>query len=235
MKTSQITFIKSSNKAKETLFTNDLIPKASNASVAKWLKTASDEEISGLAINSGWKVDTIIVPASLANTIPQDVKAIDAKIIDSKGRPQVVSSYNLAFAKTRTEDVYAKDLETGKGVKTGQKVLAFVFHFGDATIKTYSNMLKEAYRKGELEKGDLIPFRAESCVSTHVPAKNGDPSYFFWEGATLEAGSDVMQDARDFTERREAKIATYSKAGQQKIAENRATAELKEFEEEFGY
>ena len=233
MKTVQINFIASSNKAKDTLFTNKLIDKASNAQVAKWLKTASDEEINDLAIDSGWTAEMVIVPSAIANTIPEGVEVADISIVDSKGRNQVVPSYNLPFLKTRTEDVYAKDPVTGKGKKTGQKVLAFVFQFGEQTIKTYSLMLNEAYKKGELERGTIVPFRADSCKAEHVPAKNGQPSYHFWQGATLEAGSEMMQDARVFIERRDAKFATLSKDAQARVIDLSADKQAEAFLAEF--
>ena len=230
MKTRQITFIESSNKAKNTLFKTGLIPKESKQAVAKWLKTATDEEIEGLALDSDWEEDTIIIPSAIANTIPTGVKKILAKIIASKGNPLSVEAYNLPFLKTRTEDVYHKDPVSGKGVKTGQKILAFIFTFGDQTIKTYSLMLMEAFRKGELEKGDIVPFKADSCKATHIPATSNSDSYHFWQGATLEAGSELMQDARAFIERRDAHFATMSLEGQLEVNARKATREADEFE-----
>ena len=188
----------------------------------------SDEEIESLAIESGWTAETVIVSSDIKTDTPDGVETVDVAITDSKGRSQSVQAHNLAFLKTRVEDIYKG------GVKTGRKQLAFVFQFGTSTIKTYSKMLEEAYKKGELTRGDIVPFKADTCKPTHVPAKNGEPSYFFWEGATLEAGSDVMQDAREFTERRDAKFATLSAEGQAKVLETRATSEADAFLAEFG-
>tara|TARA_R110000772_G_scaffold70328_2_gene154760 strand:- start:151 stop:882 length:732 start_codon:yes stop_codon:yes gene_type:complete len=228
-------YIQGSNKAKETLFTTDLIKKATKKDVGNWVKNvATDDEISALAIDSGWEVDAdIIIPSAIANTVPSGVKKVIAKIVTSKGLKQDVGAYNLSFLKTRTEDVYHKDPVSGKGVKTGQKILAFIFNFGDQTIKTYSLMLMEAFRTGELAIGDIIPFKADSCNATHVPANGDNKAYHFWQGGTLEAGSELMQDARAFIERRDAHFATMSLEGQLETNARKASREADEYEAMF--
>jgi hypothetical protein len=223
MKNLHINYISESNKAKETLFNNKEIPKTSNASVAKWLKNATDEEIEALAIDSGYTEDTIIIPNTYNTEDVIDVESEPMEAIDSKGRPISVNVYNLPFLKTRNEDVYKA------GVKTGQKIRSFIFAFGNATIKTYSNMLAVARSNGELLKGDIIPFRADTCELTHVPAKGDSKAYSFWQGATFEAGSEIMQDAREQAEEREEAFAEMSKEGQAKTLDRIAETESDDF------
>jgi len=223
MKTVQINFIANSLKAREILFTNKLIPAKRKSSVAKWLESASDDEIKDLAVESGWTEETIITSKDIKTDVPVGVEATDMTVTDSKGQTIVVPVYNLPFVKTRVEDIYKG------GVKTGRKTKAFIFQFGDKTIKTYSNLLAEARKAGELHKGDIIPFNAETCKPEHVPAKNGNDAYFFWVGGTFEAGCETLQDARELREEREEEFASKSKEGQERILELTADAEAKAY------
>jgi hypothetical protein len=226
MKKSQSIYITNSLKARESLFTNKLIPANKKASVTKWLNSASDEDIEALAIDSGWNADTIITSKDI---VVADAPASEMRtVIDSNGDTQSVEIVNLTFLRATPKKNY------NKNGWDGTFVLAFFFKYGSKTVKTHSKLLARMRKNGELVKGDTFPFKMDSITLTHVPANGNTKGYSFYEGATLEASVEAMEDTRAILDARELALAGMSKAAQLKIADVTADAEIKAFHEEFG-
>jgi len=222
MKTSQITFIANSLTAREILTASKAIPSNRKSSVAKWLESASDEDIADIATQAGWSETANTPVADVVIDSPEGATRETLVITDSKGNQVPVDVYQLPFTRTKREWIY-------KGGVKDRRQIAFQFQFGNITIKTHSNLLVEMLKNGDLVKGDIIPFKADTCLPTHVPARNGNKAYTFWEGATLEAGSELLQDARESIEAREDDMALMSKEAQAMLTNMSAEAQVKAF------
>jgi len=213
MKTSQITFITNSLKAREILTKAKMIPSSSKANVATWLESASDEDIDAIARKADWTEDTVAVAKKdVKMTLPAGAVKESVTITDSKGNDIAVDVVNCTLIRRARVWINPKDAPRYRG-------LVFRFRFGNTTIKTSSKLLEKAYADGELEKGDIIPFKFASIKLNVVPAdvKLGTDAYSFYEGAILETGNEMLEDAREAVEARETDLASMSKGAQAKI------------------
>lgn len=213
MKTSQITFITNSLKAREILKKAKMIPTSSKANVATWLESASDEDIDAIARKADWTEDTVAVAKKdVKTTLPPGAVKESVTITDAKGAEVAVDVVNCTLIRRSRVWNTPKDAPRYRG-------LVFRFRFGNTTIKTSSKLLEKAYADGEFEKGDVIPFKFDSIKLKVVPAdiKNGKDAYPFWEGAILETGNDMLEDMREAVEERETDLASMSKGAQAKI------------------
>ena len=108
MKKSQSIYITNSIKARESLFTNKLIPANKKASVTKWLNSASDEDIEALATDSGWNADTIITSKDI---VVADAPASEMRAVtDSNGVVQSIEIVNLTFLRATPKKNYNKNI-----------------------------------------------------------------------------------------------------------------------------
>jgi hypothetical protein len=227
----QISFILNSTKAKEELFNNGQISAKRKNLVKAWTESASEEEIENLAIECGWSENDI--PAEVSTSVsvsadlPEGVVEEIRDIVDAQGNPAQVKVYMLPYKRVKTQTFYPKDAPAFKGQ-------AFHFVFGNQTVRTNSKLFAHLVNTGEVEKGDLFPFRADSIKRTSVPAKGNRQAYSFLEGALLETSCEELENAREELEEKEAFEASMSREAQALLKERSAEAEVQAYLAKFG-